>query len=379
MSKTMWRRSLSFLLGLGLLAAVLLDVDLTGLPACLARVGYGGAAAILGIYALAFLADVLGWQLAFPTLTGAGLTGAGLTGAGLTGAGLTGAGLTGAGAARWTARLYGIRLAGEAVNNCTPSTVAGEPLKAWLLKVHYGIPYGDSASALVLAKTTSLLGLALFLAVAFVLLYGDPRLPGAYHLAASVGLLWIGASTLLLFLAQRLRLASRIGRRLGARPRISAWLERALRGVEGLDARCVHFYADCRRALLVSLGLAMLNWILGAVEIHLILALLDRPVGWGEAWIVEALIQMVRASAVLLPAALGVQEGAFVVLCQALTGDPTAGLATGLIKRVREVLWIGLGCLVFWAFTLRARAGHPSGGESSAVGGVAEVGGGGGP
>ena len=61
----------------------------------------------------------------------------------------------------------------------------------------------------------------------------------------------------------------------------------------------------------------------------------------------ESLGAAVRSAAFVVPGALGVQEGGFVVLGRALGLTPEAALALALVKRVRELLVGGPG-LAAW-------------------------------
>jgi uncharacterized membrane protein YbhN (UPF0104 family) len=66
--------------------------------------------------------------------------------------------------------------------------------------------------------------------------------------------------------------------------------------------------------------------------------------------LLESLGQAVRAGAFVVPGALGVQEGAFMLLGRALGIPPETALALSLSKRCRELLF-GLPGLVVWQFS----------------------------
>ena len=100
---------------------------------------------------------------------------------------------------------------------------------------------------------------------------------------------------------------------------------------------------------------AMANWLLGVVELYLILLLIGHPVTWGEAWIIEAAMQLIRTAVFFIPAGLGAQEGALMVVCGALTGSPTAGITAALIRRFRELVWIGASLLLASAYDVNPR------------------------
>ena len=97
---------------------------------------------------------------------------------------------------------------------------------------------------------------------------------------------------------------------------------------------------------------------LGAVELYVILGFLGRPITFGEAWLIESVLQLLRAGRFFIPANLGASEVRFVVMVGALTGQPSLGLAAAVVRRSREVLWISLGLLLGWrlSFTPAAAA-----------------------
>ena len=75
---------------------------------------------------------------------------------------------------------------------------------------------------------------------------------------------------------------------------------------------------------------------------------LGHPISLIDAWIMEAVAQLIRAGTFFIPASIGVQEGAFLAIGSAITGSPSAGFAAAIVRRVREVIWIGWGILVFY-------------------------------
>jgi glycosyltransferase 2 family protein len=319
-------RLLFLALGLGLLGYILQRTDLPALWSQVVQVGALGFGIILALYLCAFLADTLSWQLTFssPVLD-----------------------------LRWFKRLFLVRTVGEALNNLTPlAGMGGEPVKAVLLKKYYTIDYRESAASLLLAKTTNLIALVVFLCGGFVLLINDSRLPASYQAVASVGLLALTAGTGLFFLVQRYQLSSLAGRRL-SRLRIGRRLDDVLHHIRDFDERLVRFYTHHRSRFLLALLLALLNWSLGVLELYYAMKYLGVPVSLSDAWIIEAVAQLVRSGTFFIPASIGVQEGAFMLLCSALTGNTVVGLAAALLRRFREVLWILAGLALGWRYSLR--------------------------
>ncbi len=320
---------LYLLAGFALLAYILMHTDLHEVWSRVGQMGPGGVIFVLLLYALTFLTDVIGWQLTFRSLPLE---------------------------RRWCGRLYLVRMLGEAFNNVTPlGSMGGEPVKVAVLKRHYRIPMREAGASLVLAKTTNMLGLMMFLLVGFVLLLLSRKLAPGYQLLAAAGLAGLLLATLAMFLVQRFRLSSRAGGWL-LRGRVSERLHHLLRVIEDIDARLLEFYTRNQGRFLISTALALSNWLLGVVEVYVVMRLFGYPVTVTDAWIIEAMVQMIRAAAFFIPAGIGAQEGGFLLFSGALTGNPALGIAVSVVRRSRELLWILLGLLIFWGYQRRRKA-----------------------
>ena len=75
---------------------------------------------------------------------------------------------------------------------------------------------------------------------------------------------------------------------------------------------------------------------------------LGHPISLIDAWIIESVAQLVRAGTFFIPASIGVQEGAFVIIGAAMSGSPTIGFAIAVVRRIREIIWMGWGIFVFY-------------------------------
>lgn len=325
-------RWLYLAIGIALLGLAFRNADVGALWAQVTRVGWAGMSVVLLVYFTSFVSDSVSWQL---TLTSRPLT------------------------LRWLRRLFFVRMVGEAFNAVTPAAgMGGEPIKAMLLKRHYGFPYRESGPSLLLAKTANVLMLVPFLGGGFLLLLDDARIPELYKRVAGAGLLALALGIALFYLVQRLRVSSYAWSRLSGLPagaRIRRRLENALLLIRELEDCLVSFYTGHGRRFAAALGLALLNWLLGVAEIYFAMHFLGQPVSVAEAWIIESVAQLVRAGTFFIPASIGAQEGAFLIVCTALTGEPLLGLALALVRRFRELVWIVAGLCFGWLYSFRRR------------------------
>jgi putative membrane protein len=102
-----------------------------------------------------------------------------------------------------------------------------------------------------------------------------------------------------------------------------------------------------RRALLAAGITHFFSWIISAGEIWLALYFMGNPVSFLEALILESLSHAVTSAAFVVPGALGVQEGTYMLLGGMLGLTPEMGLALSLVKRVRDLL-LGIPALLGW-------------------------------
>jgi uncharacterized membrane protein YbhN (UPF0104 family) len=89
------------------------------------------------------------------------------------------------------------------------------------------------------------------------------------------------------------------------------------------------------------------------IEIYCIMYLLGHPITFTDAWIIEAMAQLVRAGTFFIPSSIGAQEATFTVVCSAITGMPSLGLAALVIRRSREIVWILTGFGIWWWYSLQ--------------------------
>jgi glycosyltransferase 2 family protein len=245
-------------------------------------------------------------------------------------------------------RLFFMRLAGDALNQLTPTaSLGGEPYKAMRLHAD-GMDWSDATTSLVIQKALMVLSLVLYILVCFTLL--PAVLPGISHrlaLFCSLGTLLLAAAGFTFLSLQRRNPCVsflRILKRLRICPPLLAQREPEL---ATLDASLSGFYRDHAGAVGTAFFFFFLGWLTHAVEVYLIFWLLGHPISFTVALCLDALAQLVAGLGFMIPASLGVQDGGNVLLSLGFNLGATMGAGFSILRRFREAFWLLLGLLAF--------------------------------
>lgn len=251
------------------------------------------------------------------------------------------------GVAFW--RLLTIRTAGEVVNITTPTAfVGGEPLKAYLLNKHHQVSISDSGASVVIAKTTMTIAEVVYIlagvGIGFWLL-GSGASAGQSITAAlvSVGLLVCSIAGFV-FIQHRGLFASILSliKKLGVRIKALEAQEEQLRSI---DHTILHFYSHHQRAFYISIGVYFVGWLAESLEVFGIIYALGGSISFLAAISIGAFAVFIKGGSFFIPGSLGAQEAGNLLLLQAFGYSDVTGLTFALLRRFRELVWIGIGLL----------------------------------
>ena len=249
-------------------------------------------------------------------------------------------------------QLLAARLAGEAINNLTPTaTMGGEVVRGRMLQstVEQSVAWASIAIA-KLMQTFAQMG---FVFLGLVLVVRHTPLPEGFERGLLIGLVVLTSGLLTGIIMQRrgmfmaaARLATRIGVRMPER------LERQL---TNLDTSIARFYTAPGGFALSVLGF-FVGWCMGVVEVYIVLSCLQIGATLTRAMTIEVLSVAIDALLFFVPAKAGTQEGGKVVIFTALGLDPAKGLVLGIVRRLRELSWSMVGLVVLARYHARQRA-----------------------
>jgi len=242
--------------------------------------------------------------------------------------------------------LIGIRWIRESINNLLPVGGVGGDLLGARLVYHRGVPGPVALGSVVVDITVGLLTQLFFVAVGLALLLAYSTEPAVLTVVGSIlaGLgIFFGVIIVFFLLQNRGMMAfgAKIAGGLMGQARKDRMIDRAA----DVDGAMKAIYRD--RRIWKATVWRIAGWFIGAGEVWLVMYFLGKPIGFAEAMVLESFAVAVRSAAFLIPGAVGVQEGAFIIFGGLFGIAAPDALAISLAKRVRE-LGLGLPGLAAW-------------------------------
>jgi glycosyltransferase 2 family protein len=241
------------------------------------------------------------------------------------------------------------RLVRDAGSEVLPlSPVGGCVLGARALSLA-GISGSTAAASTIVDLTVEFFAKLAYTALGLVLLI-SLRPGSALALPLTAGLAAAGVAAVGFVVAQQHsfgvfdRLAGILGR---------GWAERIAAGTAALHAALLRTY-QCKAGLWAGFLLHFACWIAGALEAWIALRLAGAPLPFKTVLVIESLLYAVRTFAFAIPNAVGVQEGAYILIGTSFGLAPEMALALSLLKRARD-LTIGLPAIGVWQIVEGAR------------------------
>jgi putative membrane protein len=230
------------------------------------------------------------------------------------------------------------RWVGESANSFLPAGPIGGPVVMSRYFSQRGMSMRDAAAGVTVSTTLQALAQIIF-ALMGVAMLGEHASRGSEHAVRTpliIAGLVLAVCLTGFYLMQRRGLFGKLMRtieRFSGKRDWSAITSQA----DAIDLAVQDAYGR-RGRVAASFSLSFVGWVIGTAEVYLILQLLQFPVSWGDALLLESLGQAIRAAGFAIPGSLGIQEGGFLLLAPLAGMRPETALALSLAKRAREVL-----------------------------------------
>jgi uncharacterized protein (TIRG00374 family) len=243
-------------------------------------------------------------------------------------------------------RLLRVRLAADAIVFFTIRGLAGEPLKVVLL--YDRVAPEVTTAAIALERLAFAVIGTIIAAVVSLFVVTRLSMPGAWDTVFTM--LIFGAVILLgvLGVMARRRSGDYLGRLVTAIDRATGRrleASRVIRFILAVEDVLLQLLRGNRRRLVVLTVLAVICYVLMAVEVWLVFWAIGQPIGVTEGLAVETFARLASIASAAIPGNIGVLEAsnAAVVAALGLAG----GGALALARRIRALLWAAAGLAVY--------------------------------
>ena len=122
-----------------------------------------------------------------------------------------------------------------------------------------------------------------------------------------------------------------------------AFLESREEKLRSLDEIILNFYTQHRSAFYAATALYLLGWLAEALEVYVIILYLGGPASLLSAIPIGALSVFIKGGTFFIPGSLGAQDGGNLLLLKAFGYSDVTGITFALLRRFRELVWIGIG------------------------------------
>ena len=312
--------ALGLMIGAALAAWLLASYGFGRILNLLSHVGWLGLAAVIGFHAIQVVFSAAGWR----AVAGATVPRPGLREFAL------------------------LRLIREGVNNLLPVGQVGGDFVATRLLQRRGVKPTAAIAGMVCDVTMELVTQIAFTLMGLGLLV--LTVGGSDIVRYAIGGVGVAVTLAAAFLAVQwfgpVRMIETALMRLG---RAIGW--HGAGKVEGLQDALLALYRAPRQ-LAWSAAWHFACWMLGGVEVCLALHFLGTDAPLATGLVIESLGQASKAAGFVVPGALGVQEGGYIVVCGLFGLPPDVAIALSLVKRLREIA-LGLPGIAAWRWLER--------------------------
>ena len=215
-----------------------------------------------------------------------------------------------------------------------------------------GVAGTQATASTIVDVTLELVGQIGYTALGLVgLVCAKPEAAIATPLAIGLCAATLAAAAFVLVQRRGLVLIDRLARALG-----QGWVDKTAAGAATLSIALAAIYGS-RLRVFSSFALHLACWIASTLEAWIALRFAGAGLDFSTVLVIESLLYAVRSFAFAVPNAVGVQEGAYVLLGAGFGLAPETALALSLLKRARD-LTFGLPALAAWQFLEGGRLWH---------------------
>lgn len=247
--------------------------------------------------------------------------------------------------------IYKYTISGYALNYVTPvGLLGGEPYRIMELTPYVGA--AKAASSVILYAMMHIFSHFCFWSFAIVLyliMYGA-SMPAGMAVFIVVCAIFCAAGVYFFMKGYKQGLAMKTLCAFSHLPlvgkRLKTFVQTREEGIRKVDSQIAELHARRKSTFYLSLGLEFGARIMGCLEVQFILLILTDHVSFWNCVLIQAFTSLFSNLFFFVPMSMGAREGGFALAVGGLSLAGAYGVYTGLITRVRELIWIAIGLLL---------------------------------
>jgi glycosyltransferase 2 family protein len=256
--------------------------------------------------------------------------------------------------------LFIIRLIGETLAQINPTNViAGETLKAILLK-RRGVAYHDGIVSLTISRISIVLSAFTLILAGAIIFFDDLirvsdngsipiTLPAIFLLLVlTIGFIYYLLRSGRGILHVPIILFEKISRVFTQSARITNIIEK----MRLVDRELIEFYRTRKLMFLAAYLLSLFHWVVGALEMYLILRFIGIDISFLSCVAVEVGVMVFKALGSFVPGQVGIEEMANKMMLEFVhVPSSSIWITVSILRRARQIFWILVGFVAFMILT----------------------------
>lgn len=124
---------------------------------------------------------------------------------------------------------------------------------------------------------------------------------------------------------------------------IKQFSEKNEEAIKKVDQQIAQLHAQRRKTFYLSLFLEFIGRVIGCLELLFIMWILTDDVTFVQCILMQAFASLLANLMFFIPMQMGTREGSMALFVNSINMNAALGVLTGLITRLREVIWTAIG------------------------------------
>lgn len=285
--------------------------DMNAMSISLQKIGWGGFGIILSTTFFAYLSATIGWKFCLPKTRYSIL------------------------------QLFMIRHIGEVVTLINPTSIVGGEATKWTLMNDDQVGKKDVAVSIMVSRIILIYTQLICFGIVFIsLLLSNNTFP--FVITRTIGIFYGATFLIMLFIWYRYKTTDPTN----IHSEKKGLLYQYLYKLQTVVASSFSFFKNQPKAVVWSSVFGLLHWIIGALEIYLILYYLGFQCTLSQAIFIDLGVVFFKTAGASIPGQVGIEElGNKMMLEMIGISNTEVWIILSLVRRARQICWICFGLL----------------------------------